>query len=469
MEDRFAVRLREMLSQAEVASDAVRGMETRLAACIEPFAALLTEPERRAHVAEYVTGLLSKLERKTGESIAYLYDHERQGLQKFIGQVPWDHQPLIHELCRQVAEEIGEPDGVLAFDPSPHVKKGKSSVGVARQWCGRLAKVENCQVAVYMAYVSRKEHALVDTRLYLPKEWTGGRKRKKAGVPKGTKFKTRHELALEMLDELGPLLPHAWVTGDDEMGRSSWFRSELRKRGERYLLDVPSNTLIRDLEAEPPEYSGTGRRPKREFERADVWLKSLPESAWTKLKVRDAEKGPLEVEVVKRRVQAKSGRKDEELLFVTRERLSDRTYKYDFHLSSAPPETALDELARVAKAEHRIEECLERGKGEAGLSDYQVRTWIGWHHHQTLSLVAAWFLVKETRRGKNRDPRTDRPAGGRHDEEPAGTHLEHEHSECHHPTHETMARPKRTGSLLSPLFTQPAAALEEPTELVGIQ
>jgi len=194
-----------------------------------------------------------------------------------------------------------------------------------------------------------------------------------------------------------------------------------------------------------------------------------PQSAWTKITVRDAEKGPLEVEAVKCRVKAKSGKGCEELLFVTRERLSARTHKYDFHLSNAPPGTALDELARAAKAEHRIEECLERGKGETGLSDYQVRTWTGWHHHQTLSLVAAWFLVEETRRGKNQDSRPDRPEGRRHDEELAGTHLEHEHSRRDRATHDTMAQAERTGSLLPSPFTQPAAALEESAELVGTQ
>ena len=119
---------------------------------------------------------------------------------------------------------------MIVFDPSAFAKKGTKSVGVARQWCGRLGKVENCQVGVFMAYVSRKEHALVNTRLYLPKEWTKDRARcKAAGVPKGIKFRTRHELALEMLDEHGALLPHAWVAGDDEMGRPLSFRRELQR------------------------------------------------------------------------------------------------------------------------------------------------------------------------------------------------------------------------------------------------
>ena len=205
---------------------------------------------------------------------------------------------MLATLARQVGADLGEPDGVIVFDPSAFAKKGTKSVGVARQWCGRLGKVENCQVGVYMAYVSRKEHALVNTRLYLPKEWTKDRRRcKAAGVPKAVRFRTRHELALEMLEEHGAVLPHAWVAGDDEMGRPSDFRLELRGRGERYLLAVPSNTLVRDLDAPPPEYAGRGRHPQNPFVRVDRWCAALPESAWTTIEVRDGEKGPLVVEV----------------------------------------------------------------------------------------------------------------------------------------------------------------------------
>ena len=146
---------------------------------------------------------------------------------------------IVAELARQVGAELGEPDGVLVFDPSAFPKQGTESVGVQRQWCGRLGEVDNCQVGVYLGYVTQKEHALVDFRLYLPKQWATDRKRRnKAGVPKAARFRTRHELALQMLDERGGRLPHAWVAGDDERGRSSWFRQQLRQRGEQYLLAV---------------------------------------------------------------------------------------------------------------------------------------------------------------------------------------------------------------------------------------
>ncbi len=411
MDRRFDTRLKQMLSQAEVSPDLLDGLLSRLESFVQPFTTSLREPEQHRHTVEYITGLVSKLEHKTGEAIAYLHDQERQGIQKFIGHVTWDHSPLLNTLAIRAGKSLGEPDGVIVFDPSAFAKKGDKSVGVARQWCGRLGKIENCQVAVYLAYVSRTEHTLVNTRLYLPEEWTKDIARcKAAGVPKGTKFRTRHELALEMLDAHGPLLPHTWVAGDDEMGRPMDFRLKLRGRGERYLLAVPSNTLVRDIDAPAPEYSGRGRQPMNPFTRVDSWCNAQPESGWTTIEVRDAEKGPLKVEAVRCRVQArtpKGGTGLNEVLFVTRERQSDGTYKHDYYLSNADPDVALKEYARVAKAEHRVEECLRRAKSEAGLGDYQVRNWQAWHHHQTLALLAAWFLTQETRSGKNTDPRID--------------------------------------------------------------
>lgn len=414
MERRFEVRLRELLDDAVVSPEQLRGMLARLEAFVEPFAVRLVRSKQQVMAQQYVAGLVSRVETKNVESIAYLHDQDRQMLQKFIGQYSWDHRPLISELVRQVGSQLGRPDGVLVFDPSAFPKKGNESVGVQRQWCGRLGKVDNCQVGVYLAYVSAEEHALVDTRLYLPKDWAKSKRRRvKAGVPADVKFRTRHELALEMLDEHGSILPHAWIAGDDEMGKVPEFRGQLQARGEQYLLAVPSNTLIRDLQADPPPYSGRGRQPKSPFVRADRWCRALSASAWTTIDVRDGAKGPLVVEATKVRVRAKTapGDGDEETLVVIREPQADGSLKHDYYLSNAPVETPLSEFARVSKAAHRIEECFERAKGESGLADYEVRTWRGWHHHQTLSLIATWFLTQETRRGKKSHAGRDRAAG----------------------------------------------------------
>jgi SRSO17 transposase len=454
MERRYELRLEQMLAQAEVSPDLTQGLLRRLEVFVEPFSMSFHRPEQRRHAAEYMTGLLSKLPRKTGEAIAYLHDQERQGLQNFVGHAPWDHQPLLDTLALQVGAGLGEPDAVIVFDPSAFPKKGTKSVGVARQWCGRLGKVDNCQVGVFMAYVSRRGHAIVNTRLYLPKVWADDRARRKAaGVPKGVKPRTRHRLALEMLDECGGRLPHSWVAGGDEMGRPSAFRRELRGRGERYLLGVPSNTLARDLDVPPPEYSGRGRHPLSPFLRLDRWRAALPEGAWTRIDVRDGEKGPLAVEVVKRRVQARTetgGTGPEELLFVTRERQADGTFKHDYYLSNADPGVPLRELAGASKAAHRIEECFENAKGEAGSADYQVRNWSAWHHHQTLSLLAAWFLNQEARRGKNPDPGDDDAPTAAVDRGPDRRAPQHERPFIAMPQMHTLVTPQRAGAVVPP-------------------
>jgi SRSO17 transposase len=294
-------------------------------------------------------------------------------------------------------------------------------------------------------------------RLYVPQEWARDRRRRKAaGVPQSVAFRTRHELALEMLAECGTHLPHAWVAGDDEMGRPASFRRDLHGLSQRYLLAVPSNTLIRDRDAPPPEYSGRGRRPKNPFTRVDTWRAALPTEAWTRIEVRDGEKGPLTIDAVKRRVRARTetgGEGPDEILFLTRELQSDQTYKLDYYLSNASDDVSLKELARVAKAAHRIEECFERAKGEAGLADYQVRHWDAWHRHQTLSLMAAWFLNEETRRGKNPDPGTDLAADASVDRGPNRAPARHQPTpEVVSPQH-PLAATQRASSVLLSSFT----------------
>ena len=416
MERRFEVRKQEILKETDIKPQVVDGMMKRLEQFAQPFIAMFGRREPKENAQMYMSGLLSDLERKNVESIAYRYDRSREALQKFIGQAPWDHQPLQQELARQIGVEIGQADGVIVFDPSGHKKCGNDSVGVQRQWLGRLGKVDNGQVGIYMGYASCEEHALVDQRLYLPKDWANDKaRRKKCGVPKDIRYQTRHQLALDMLENNREFLPHQWIAGDDEMGRSSGFRRDLRELNERYLLAVPSNSGIRDMESEPPLYDGKGRPPKQPFKRVDKWCDSLSEDAWTRIEVRDGEKGPLMTEIVKCRVVARTerGREDgsEEVLVVTRTKESSGTMKHDYYLSNAPVDTPLEELARVVKAEHRIEDCLKRAKSEAGLSDYEVRTWAGWHHHQILSLIALWFLIVETRRGKKIYPGADGSTG----------------------------------------------------------
>ena len=171
MERRFEIRKRKILQEADIKQEVANGMLKRLEQFAQPFIASLGRREPKQNAQIYISGLLSDLGRKNVESIAYRYDQDRRALQRFIGSAPWDHKPLQEELAKQIGAEFGEDDGVIVFDPSAHKKCGNDSVGVQRQWLGRLGKVDNGQVAIYMGYASRKEHGLVDTRLYLPKQW----------------------------------------------------------------------------------------------------------------------------------------------------------------------------------------------------------------------------------------------------------------------------------------------------------
>ncbi len=228
-----------------------------------------------------------------------------------------------------------------------------------------------------MAYVTSKGHALVNGEFFLPKEWTKDRWcLKSARVPKARWcHQTRHELCLAMLDRHRARLPHQWITGDDEMGRSSDFRRALRERGEQYLLAVPSNTLIRDLESADPTYCGNGRPPKPPHWRADRWQRKQSKEKWIRIDVGDGEKGPTIVEAISHcAASSKRGREneaDETLIVIRSEDRDSKVTKTDYYLSNASRETSLHEFCRVARAEHRIEECFERAKGQAGLADYE--------------------------------------------------------------------------------------------------
>src|SRR5919109_4692177 len=426
----WAQRREELLSDCLVSPDVFHQMLDRLGEFIVPYQRALASEAAHYPMHLYLQGLLSQLPRKNAEAIAAWVDVERQVIQDFIGTVPWDHQPLVGVLVGQVAERLGEPDGIIAFDPSSFPKRGTHSVGVKRQWCSHRGKVDNCQVGVFMGYVSRHDHALLDFRLSLPAEWAhDGQRRAECHVPPEVRYHTRHEQCLEMLDLWGAQVPHGWVTGDDELGRHTRFRDALRARGERYVLGVPCTTTIRDLEAPLPAYHGRGRRPKAPWQSVTQWRQALPGHAWTHLTVRDGEKGPVELELVTRRVQTRLERKrtgPQEWLVVTRHPLADAEtvearasqdtpdqdayYRDQYYLTptqadaSEMEEPSLAELARVIQAGVCIEASFKRGKGEAGMDAYQVRTWEGWHHHMTLTLIAVWFLIGETHRGQQWTP-----------------------------------------------------------------
>jgi len=394
-----------LLDEAVVPVAAVQGGLHRLAGFIERYLPRFYRKEQRELACVVLEGRLSNLPRKTNEPIARQAQRPRKPVQKFVGAGKWNDAAVLTELRTHVAEVWPDPQAVLIFDGSAFVKKGADSCGVARQWCGRLGKVENCQVGVFTAYASRHGHTLVDQDLYLPQEWAEDTKRRaQCYVPKEVVFQEKWRLALAQWQRCRSL-PHAWVSADDEFGRVTEFRQTLRRGGERYLVDVPCTTLMRDLEA-PLQAGPSGRRRLPPWEPVQAWAARQPASAWQKQTVRAGEKGPLVVRALTRLVQTK----DEdgqvgpaERLLVVRpvDRAGERTYA----LSNALGDVSLTELVVVKGARGRIEEAFQLGKGEVGLSQYEVRSWVGWYHHMTLSLLALWFLslektvVEKKRRG----------------------------------------------------------------------
>jgi SRSO17 transposase len=393
-----------LLNDAELSAAAVRSCADQLAAFAQRYLPRFHREEHRGHALTVLRGKLTGLGRKTTEPIATLAGQKRRPLQLFVGGGGWDDQAVLGELRRHVAAELADDDAVFVLDPSAFPKKGEASCGVARQWCGRLGKLDNCQVGVFLAYVARRGQALLDARLYLDQDWAADAKRRAATFVPGTvAFAEKWRIGLDLLDRARAGLPGGWVAGDDEFGRCTELRAALRQRRLRYVLDVPCNTLVRDLAERLPPARPGGRPRLPAFARVDQWVARQPAGRWRKVKVRDGAKGPHWVKVLLATVQTK----DEDGCVGPREHLAvlkrceakPRTW---YTLSNAQ-RARRGEVARVHGARHGVEELLEQAKGEVGLGHYEVRSWVGWHHHMTLSLLALWFLQTEKLRlgGKN--------------------------------------------------------------------
>jgi SRSO17 transposase len=395
-----------LLDDATVSAETVRDCTDRLTGFLRRYLPKFYRVEQRENATTVIRGLLGGLERKSCEPIAIEAGLARKPIQFFVGAGKWDDEDVMAEVRAHVRQELAEPEGVVVIDPSGFPKKGTESCGVDRQWCGRLGKVDNCQIGVFLAYAARAGYAPLDRRLYLPEGWADDQaRREKCHVPPEVRFQEAWRIALELLDRSLPGLPHGWIVGDDELGRAAEFRAALRQRSERYVLDVPCNTTVRDLEQRRPprKKAGVGRRREVPFRRADAWAARQPESRWERIPVRGGEKGPLEVDAMIVSVRTKEDRRigPEERLVVIRAVGESRI---DYALTDAGPEVPLAEVVRAQRQRHRVEEVFQAGKGEVGLDHYEVRSWVGWHHHMTLCLVALWFLCLERRRVGGENP-----------------------------------------------------------------
>lgn len=412
-----------LLEGATVTAAAVRGCRDRLMRFLQRYLPCFYREEQRENARVVLEGRLSDLERKTSEPIARQAGLQRKPVQHFVGAGAWDDEAVMTEVRRHVGEELADPQAVLVLDPSSFPKKGEASCGVQRQWCGRLGKIENCQVGVFLTYAAAGGHAPLDRRLYLPQERACDRAhRQQCHVPPWVRFREKWQIGLDLVKR-SRHLPHGWVTADDEFGRVSAFRARLRRGHERYAVDVPSTTAIRDLDQKSPRRRGRhGPRRKPRFVSVATWASRQPPTRWQVVEIRAGTKGPLRGTVLSARVQTRLGNRrtgPEERLVVIR--TLEAKPKTHYVLSNAEAQVPVAAIVCAHAERHRVEEMFAEGKGEVGLDHYEVRSWVGWHHHMTLSLLALWFLVLEKRRVGGENPGHHGGADARHLHAPAAS------------------------------------------------
>jgi SRSO17 transposase len=395
---------------------------------LDRFAPLFGVEENRTHARCFVQGLLHQGERRNSENIAQaMAGGKVRNLQAFITTGAWHDAALLAELRCCVLEVLADDDAVCNYDETGFPKKGTKSVGVKRQYSGTLGRTDNCQIGVFANYCSVQGHTFLDRRLFLPQEWANdAARRQEAGVPEGVVFRTKPELALEMLTAaVQEGVPFRWVGGDSVYGDSPTFVRGVRQLGKCYVVDTSADARVWTEKPQviPAEQRSQPRRGRPctqplvvgEAKRVDEVIAALPAKAWHRLTVAEGSQGPRVYEYAELWVWfSEEGLPGpHERLLVRRSITQEPELKY--HRSNAAPEVPLEKLAAVRATRWTIEEDIQSGKGECGLDEYETRGWVGWHHHTALSLLALAFLVLQKRRLGEKRPthdgtRSSRPA-----------------------------------------------------------
>lgn len=363
------------------------------------------------HARHYLSGLLGTQRRKNIERIeADVAESDYQGMQQFVSDSPWDHAAVMRQVAAEAEDSLGgHTETALYVDETSFGKKGDASVGVQRQYCGRLGKLENCQVGVFASLGRGHRAALVDFRLFLPQAWVDDPQRcAKAKVPESERqHRTKTELALAMVVAARARgSTHQWVGGDEVYGNNHAFTAALEDLGETFLMDVASNMKVWTSDPGPQVPSPAPGRTGRPRTRAQavagaaeaVTVRTLTDRHFTaearEVAIRDATKGPLRAPLWVRTVWAWDGNSPTarpRLLIVRQE--ADGSFKYS--MSNAAADTPWERLAYMQAQRFWIERCFQDAKSELGMAQYEVRGWPGWHHHITLVCLALLFLVKE--------------------------------------------------------------------------
>jgi SRSO17 transposase len=432
---------------------------TAFAVFHQVFAPLFGRKEAQRRSEQYIRGLLvQQTDRRNAENIAEAVDGATpRTLQRLLTEAPWETAPVIDALQAYLAPRLNTPDGVFVLDESGFPKKGTKSVGVARQYCGALGKVGNCQLGVFLAYVSARGHALIDTRLVLPQEWTDAPARcRAAGVPDAIVYQSKAELGLAMLEQARTAdhLTGRWVTGDEDYGKVPSLRDALDTDGWWYVLEVPATTPVfaQSAETAVPAWSGRGRKPVRarlvvgtaEPETVATVAGTMPSDRWQVLTVAEGAQGPRTYQFVAQRVwESRGGLPGRACWLVLRRNLDGSELK--FYLSNASADTPLLILGRVGAARWPIETEFQTEKGETGLDEYEVRSWAGWHHHMILALVAGAFLLTIQQDWGGKSARSDAaPSQSRAARDPTAADLDAHRLAGLARRHATTQRPRQT-------------------------
>jgi SRSO17 transposase len=350
--------------------------ESELEGLLARIRPLFYRTESKKHAEQYFRGLLSPIERKNGWTIAeHVGELEPKAMQRLLNLSPWDADALL-DLNREYAmEQLADADGILVADPTGFAKKGTKSVGVQRQYSGTLGRIDNCQIATFLAYVTpKRDRVLIDRRLYLPeKSWLADPVRcAEAGVPSDQVFTTRPQQVREMIEAVVLAgVPFAWFTADEEFGQNPGLCDYLETSRIPYVMAVPKTTQFTDAAGKEVQFDALASRVRR--------------NAWQRRSCGIGSKGFRVYD------WALTDSADADHQYMIRRSIDDGELAF-YHCYN-PHHAGFGELVHVAGARWPIEECFGSGKNEVGLDHYQVRTWDAWHRHITFAMLAHTFLA----------------------------------------------------------------------------
>lgn len=393
----------------DIRKEDIEGFLEELRSFHEVYRDCFLRSELRENFYRYMAGQFSDLERKSIEPIALnVGEGGVRAMQRFVSDARWEDDRILDRHQGMVNEDLGDPDGALIFDESGFVKKGTDSVGVARQYCGTIGKVDNCQVGVFAAYVSPHGYALVDKRLYMPKQWFTEpyeERRQKCDVPEGIAYRSKAALAAEMLRDIAGRkhLPFRYILADSIYGdHPEFIEAAEGLTGAFYFVSIPSDTLcwLKAPVTRKKRYYRKGEWKEKTVvestEKKPIPVATLAENLhnfyWYRRTVQEGTKGPILYEFARRRIHLSKNGVPGKSVWLILKRTMTGERKTWYYLSNAPRSTRLPRFVWLSGLRWAIEQCFQETKGELGVDHYEVRKFPGWHHHMLTCMLAHFFL-----------------------------------------------------------------------------